>query len=89
MALYPTKIFISDIPYDDVYIIYFFVPGVHIWLIAGQISNLCFSLASNKDVTLCSIGSLHVFIPGVIGIIVGGLQWHIIGKIILLFRGKN
>ncbi len=89
MALYPTDIFISDAPFDDVYTIYVFVPGIHIYLVGGQLSLQLFPWLLTKMSHYAASVLCIVFIPGVIGIIIGGFQWFIIGKIIVLFRGEN
>ena len=89
MALYPTGIFISEPPYDNVYTIYVLVPGIHIFMLGLQLSHLLspwlLMLMSRHAASILCV----VFIPGAVGIIVGGLQWYFIGKIILLFREEN
>ncbi|HEX8248059.1 MAG TPA: hypothetical protein VF599_07800 [Pyrinomonadaceae bacterium] len=89
MALYPTGVFIPGMPYDDVYIIYVLVPGIHILMIAMLLSHQLFPwllmIMSPRAASVLCV----VFIPGLVGIIVGGLQWYFIGKIILLFRRRR
>jgi hypothetical protein len=86
MALYPTEIFIPAPPFDDIYSIYFLVPGLHIMLIGMQVSHLLFpwllTLMSHYAASILCI----VFIPGVVGIILGGVQWYFIGKFIFLIK---
>ena len=89
MALYPTDIFIPDAPYDDVYIIYMLVPGFHIYMIVVQLSHQLFPWLLTKMSHYTASVLCIVFIPGVVGIIIGGLQWYIIGKMIVLFRGER
>lgn len=86
MALYPTEIFVPAIPYDDVYLIYLLFPGFHIYIIAGQLSNQLFPWLLTKMSSHAASVLCIVFIPGIIGIILGGLQWYFIGKLILAFR---
>lgn len=90
MALYPTGLFIADAPYDDVYLIYVLVPGIHILVIGMQVSQQLFPLLSALLLSRRAASILCiVFIPGLVGIIIGGLQWYFIGKIILLLRGER
>jgi hypothetical protein len=89
MALYPTDIFIPDAPYDDIYTIYVFVPGIHIYMIGVKLSHQLFPWLLTKMSHYSASVLCIVFIPGVIGIIVGGLQWFVIGKIIVLFRSES
>ncbi|HEX8369244.1 MAG TPA: hypothetical protein VF604_11940 [Pyrinomonadaceae bacterium] len=89
MALYPTGIFIPGMPYDDVYIIYLLAPGIHIFMIAMLLSHQLFPwllmIMSPRAASVLGV----VFIPGLVGIIIGGWQWYFIGKIILLFRRER
>ncbi len=89
MALYPTGIFIPSIPYDNVYMIYYLVPGIHIYMIGVQISHQLFPWLLTKMSQHSASVLCIVFIPGVVGIFVGGLQWYFIGKMILLFRKER
>jgi hypothetical protein len=90
MALYPAGLFIPDPPYDDVYLIYVVVPGIHILWIGMYLSHSLFPLLSTLPVSRRAASILCVvFIPGLVGIVVGGLQWYFIGKIILLLRGER
>lgn len=89
MALFPTYVFTPDPPFDDVYIIYVLVPGLHIYMIGVQLSHQLFPWLLTKMSHYAASLICIVFIPGVVGIIIGGLQWYIIGKIILLFRGQT
>lgn len=82
IGMYPTGIFTPDFPFDDIYLIYFFVPGIHIYWLGGQ-------LVAMLKPFLLSIYSRHmasivgvVLIPGVVGLILGGVQWYLIGIII-------
>lgn len=86
MALYPTHLFVPGAPYDDVYLIYVLVPGIHILMIGMHLSWLLFPwllqlMPPHAASILCV-----VFIPGSVGIGAGALQWYFIGKIILLLR---
>lgn len=89
MALFPAGLFIPAAPYDDVYLIYIFVPGIHIFWIGIYLSHSLFPwLRAIMSPSAASILCI-IFIPGLVGIIVGGLQWYFIGKIILLLRGER
>ena len=89
VALYPTELFIPGAPFDDVYIIYLLVPGIHIYMIAMQLSVVLFPwlllLTTRHAASVLCI----VFIPGAVGIIAGGLQWYFIGKLIAAFRAER
>ncbi|HEX9959643.1 MAG TPA: hypothetical protein VGB00_01760 [Pyrinomonadaceae bacterium] len=89
MASSPAAIFIPAAPYDDVYIIYMLVPGIHIFMIGIQISLQLFPWLSAIMSPRAASVLCVVFIPGLVGIILGGLQWYFIGKIILLFRRER
>ncbi len=89
IALYPTGIFIPKTPYDDVYIIYLLVPGIHIFMIGVTLSQQLWPWLLTKMSHYTASVICIVFIPGIVGIIVGGLQWFVIGKIIILFRIRN
>lgn len=89
MALYPTGIFISQPPFDDVYIIYVIAPGIHIYMLGLALSAYLFPLFSTVMSRYAASVLCIVFIPGLTGIIVGGLQWYFIGKLILLFRRER
>jgi hypothetical protein len=89
MALYPTDLFIPDAPYDNVYIIYLLVPGIHIFMLGMQLSIMLFPWLSALMPHHAASVLCVVFIPGAVGIIFGGLQWYFIGEIILLFRGER
>lgn len=85
ILLYPTEIFFLDKPFDDLYPIYFFVPGIHICWLGGQVSRIVqaflFSIYSPHTASILGI----VIIPGFVGLVVGGVQWYLIGKIICRF----
>ena len=86
MAFYPTDIFIPDAPYDNVYIIYALVPGIHILMIATALSQLLFPWLLTIMPPRAASVLCVVFITGSVGILLGGWQWYFIGKIILLFK---
>ena len=83
MAMYKTDIFCPPGPFDDVYASYLFVPGIHIyWLIQAFLSapfwqrwlhGLPFHTASLLEI---------VFIPGVVGALVGSVQWYLLGSLL-------
>jgi hypothetical protein len=83
-ALYPTGFF-TPLGADDIYGSYLFVPGAHIlWL--GQKVALALwpklqTMMSYHSASLICI----VAIPGVVCLVLGTLQWYLIG---LLWRSK-
>jgi len=87
IALYPTGIFTPDIPYDDVYMAYFLIPGFHIYwpgiLLAQAVKPLLNHALSAHLASIIGI----VLIPGFTGLILGGIQWYLIGWI--LTKKKN
>jgi hypothetical protein len=86
VALYPTGIFFSDIPFDDIYSAYFLLPGFHIMILGQKLSDVLspflFSHLSSRWASITGI----VFIPGVIGLVLGGLQWYVIGRAVQHFK---
>jgi hypothetical protein len=85
VALFPTDIFIPNIPFDDLYTAYFFIPGTHIWLIGQSISNASLSfLFARMSSHWASITGI-VFIPGFVGMVLGGLQWYAMGNVVQRF----
>ncbi len=79
IGLYPTDIFFPSIPFDDVYISYLIIPGLHIYWLATQVLPLVDPYLMTKfsfhTASLISI----VFIPGLICLFLGGIQWYFIG----------
>ncbi|HSQ57036.1 MAG TPA: hypothetical protein VLM40_14960 [Gemmata sp.] len=69
-------------PYGDLYFPYFFVPGVHIYFFVNQLFNgqvfiwLLGYMESFPASVLCIIVG-----PGLLGMLVGDLQWYLIGAI--------
>jgi hypothetical protein len=70
----------SEPQYSDVYLPYLLVPGIHIYhpsnLLFGRVvfPRLLESMESYPASVLCiEIG------PGLVGLLVGGLQWYILG----------
>ena len=80
VALYPTGIFLPDSPfYDDVYIAYLFFPGIFVYCISGAAAVLLSpwlqTVMSYHAASLMCI----VFIPGIVGLVLGAAQWYFIG----------
>ena len=79
VALAPTGIFYPSAPFDDIYPLYFLVPGIHLFWLGEQISGACsqalFKMFSNHEASIIGI----VIIPGVTGLILGGFQWYLLG----------
>lgn len=85
VALFPTDIFIPNIPFDDLYTAYFFIPGTHIFLIGLWISNASNSFPfAHMSFQWASMTGI-VFIPGFVGMVLGGLQWYAIGNVVQHF----
>ncbi len=79
VALYPTGIFFPDIPFDDLYMSYFFVPGLHIYYPATALANGCWdwlrTFLTGPQTSVCCL----VFLPGFIGLLAGTIQWFLLG----------
>jgi hypothetical protein len=86
VALAPTGIFFAEPPFDDVYFGYFLYPGIHIYLLSGPVVEVLNPFLYGLDWWGAVLAGLVV--PGLIGIIVGGIQWYLIGKLIECLR-KN
>jgi hypothetical protein len=83
MALAPTDLFIPNIPFDDLYVAYFYVPGPHIYMLALLISGAVLKLTSSGVLHtlpyhLASIVAI-VVLPGIVGLIIGTFQWFLLG----------
>lgn len=67
-------------PYGDVYVPYLLVPGIHIYHPANRLfaAEVFHWLLRYMDALPASI--LYVIVgPGLVGVVVGGLQWWLIG----------
>lgn len=83
IALAPTDIFIPNIPFDDLYVAYFYVPGPHIYVLAHLVSGAVWNFASSGllhalPYHLASIVAI-VVLPGIVGLTIGTIQWFLIG----------
>jgi hypothetical protein len=82
VALYPTGMFVADIPFDDLYLAYFLFPGTHISFLADKLveplSAFLFAHLSSHDASVAGV----ILLPGFIGLAVGGLQWYFIGRLV-------
>lgn len=69
-----------DSPYGDVYPLYLLVPGLHIYHPSGIFfGNVVFpQLLGVMDSFPASVLCVVVG-PGVVGMLVGGLQWYVLG----------
>jgi hypothetical protein len=90
VALYPTGIFTADIPFDDLYFAYFLFPGTHIDFAVGKfiiepLTPVAFRLMSPRLASLVGI----VFLPGLLGLFLGGLQWYFIGRGVNWLRSRR
>jgi len=85
MALYPTEVFSPDIPFDDVYTAYYFVPGPCIYLLGFRVAHLLWPWI--QTVLSYHTGSIvcMVLIPGVVGLLGGAAQWYVIGWLLQRF----
>ena len=89
IGLYPTGWFIPGIPFDDVYMAYYCIPGLHIYFPSALAAHHFFPwLLLHLGDEAASIITI-VILPGVAGIILGGLQWFIIGLIMEKTRTAN
>jgi len=87
MALAPTDIFIPNIPFDDLYVAYFYVPGPHIYVLAHWVSGFASSgLLHILPYHLASIVAI-VVLPGIVGLTIGTLQWFLLGLAWQRWRG--
>jgi len=78
IGLYPTGWFIPDIPFDDVYIPYYFIPGLHIYFpTAYALHHLFPWLLEHMGHKAASITAVAIM-PGFAGIFLVGIQWLII-----------
>jgi hypothetical protein len=85
IALYPTDIFVPDIPFDDVYIPFLFFPGILVYWIGQQAADLVWPwLQGEMSFHSASIMCI-IFIPGLVGLVFGGVQWYFIGLLIKRF----
>jgi hypothetical protein len=88
-ALYPTKLFIPSSPFDDVYVAYMIAPGFHIYvpsaIYASRLWPWLRTIMPEHQASMTSI----VFIPGILGTIIGGIQWYLIGLAVVWFRRKR
>jgi hypothetical protein len=87
MALFPCGIFNN---LGDVFPPYLLVPGAFIYavtdvLILGPLSNPLFSRLPYQSANIL----LLVVIPGLAGIILGGLQWYLLGRIWIAWSGLH
>jgi hypothetical protein len=82
IALYLTPIFWSNIHgFDDIYWIFMFIPGVHIYQLGRLIA---YSIAPHLDATMSYHSAsimILVIIPGIICLLLGTLQWYLIGRV--------
>jgi hypothetical protein len=79
MALYPTSIFVSDIPDDDIYLPYYFVPGFLICVLGAGIGDDLGPWLVTKMSNYQAAAMAVAIIPGIVCILLGSLQWCLIG----------
>jgi hypothetical protein len=84
VALLPTGILFVDPPFDDLYLGYFLYPGIHIYLLSGPVVKLLNPFLYHLGYWGAVLAGL--IIPGLIGVVVGGAQWYLIGKVIEWLR---
>ena len=81
VALFPAVAPAMQPPFDDIYPLFFFAPGVHIYwlanLIALQSSGFLLSHLSGEWAGRCGI----VFLPAAYGIIFGSVQWLLVARV--------
>lgn len=83
MALSPLVIWmVWGSPYGDLYVPYFFVPGTHIDHLANQVFKGPVSLWLRGHMASFPASVLCIIVgPGLIGILLGGFQWFLIGVV--------
>jgi hypothetical protein len=81
IVLYPTDVFCPPGPFDDVYASYMVIPGIHIYLPAAHaavwLQPHLMKAFSFHTASLLII----IFIPGFICLILGAVQWFLIGTL--------
>jgi hypothetical protein len=87
VALLPTGIFFADPPFDDLYFGYFLYPGIHIYLLSGPVVEPLEQFLSHLGYWGAILEGL--VIPGLIGVVVGGAQWYLIGKLVEWLRRRS
>jgi hypothetical protein len=82
IAFYPIPIFWGKSPeFDDVYWIFLFVPGMHIYQLGRYIAYaIAHSLEAIMSFHLASLFVL-VIIPGIVCLLIGTLQWYLLGRL--------
>lgn len=75
-------------PFGDVYPPYLIVPGIHILWATAEMGRWCGlhlnGLFEPYTVSVISV----VIVPGVAGIILGAVQWYVIGSVADYFGGR-
>ena len=88
VGIVPTtnRMLVPEFPYEDVFIPYLFVPGVHIYWLFRQ-----FAPSFGYQVSLPFIPqyAANLIVMGTLFIIVGGIQWVIIGGVVDHMRSKG
>jgi hypothetical protein len=87
-AIYPTGLFTLP-PYDDVFVAYMAVPGFHIYIPCAMFAYSLWpwlqTVLSYRSASLTCI----IFIPGTLGLILGGIQWYMIGQAVVWYRRRR
>lgn len=87
-ATYPTGLF-TLVPYDDVFVAYVAVPGFHIYVPSAMFAHSLWpwlqTVLPYRSASLTCI----VFIPGTLGLILGGIQWYMIGRVVVWYRQRR
>lgn len=81
MALAPLWILSDPEPmYADVYLPYFLVPGPHIWVPSARFFGATVAQWLGEFLAPRAVGVLCIVVgPGLVGLLVGGAQWYLIG----------
>ncbi|MEI8289603.1 MAG: hypothetical protein WCH99_09020 [Verrucomicrobiota bacterium] len=74
ITLYPTYIFCVAPPFDDMYWAFMLVPGIHIYWLG-------YWLGGCVDHYLHSSLIVLLIIPGIVCLILGTLQWYLLGHL--------
>jgi hypothetical protein len=81
MAAAPLWILSDPEPmYANVYAPYFLVPGPHIWVPSAQFFGATVAPWLDEFLAPRAVGVLCIVVgPGLVGLLVGGAQWYLIG----------
>lgn len=92
IALYRVDIFWAGPPVDDVYVPFAFVPGFPVHLLGYMLGGWVDHAFRSDLLTMMSFNTFSiltlVIIPGVVCLLLGTLQWYLLGRLWLRLRPK-